>query len=178
MWRLLFMVGSISVSAIGAVTFIERNQGKLTAPAKTDIVTERATPIAEPKAQVVRLSGQERILRGPRGHYEATFKINNARIQGLIDTGATTVAINESTARKAGLRLNSKDFKYPVRTANGQTMAATATISQISIGSIRIRDVEAMVLRDDSLSHTLIGMSFLNRLKGFEYQSGNLVLKR
>ncbi len=132
----------------------------------------------KPQAQAVRLSGRERIPRNPRGHYEATFSLNNARVKGLIDTGATTIAINESTARKAGIRLSRKDFKYPVRTANGETMAATATIRQVSIGSIRVRDVEAMVLSDKSLSHTLIGMSFLNQLRGFEYDAGNLILRR
>lgn len=178
MWRLLFMVGTISVSAIGAVTFIEKSHTDTVAVESAARNTKASSAKPKPQAQSVRLSGQERIPRSTRGHYEATFKINNARVQGLIDTGATTIAINETTARKAGIRLSKKDFKYPVRTANGETMGAIATIKQVSIGSIRIRDVEAMVLNDKSLSHTLIGMSFLNRLKGFEFVSGNLVLKR
>lgn len=178
MWRLLFMVGTISVSAIGAVSFIERSQNEVAAVENAARKAKPSRSESQPQAQSVRLSGQERIPRSARGHYEATFRLNNARVKGLIDTGATTIAINESTARKAGIRLSKKDFKYPVRTANGETMGAIATIKQVSIGSIRIRDVEAMVLNDKSLSHTLIGMSFLNRLKGFEFVSGNLVLKR
>ena len=31
MWRLLFMVGTVSVSAIGAVTYIEKSQCKVDA---------------------------------------------------------------------------------------------------------------------------------------------------
>jgi aspartyl protease family protein len=178
MWRLLFMVGTVSVSAIGAVTYIEKSQGKVAAVERQSGQSQQPNVAQKPQAQSVRLSGQESIQRSNRGHYEATFKLNNARVEGLIDTGATTIAINETTARKAGIRLNRKDFKYPVRTANGETMGAITTIEQVSIGSIRIRDVEAMVLDDKSLSHTLIGMSFLNRLKGFEFVSGNLVLKR
>ena len=178
MWRLLFMVGTVSVSAIGAVTYIEKSQNDVASVGSKASNPKSSRADTKPRAQTVRLSGQERIPRSTRGHYEATFKINNARVQGLIDTGATTIAINESTARKAGIRLSRKDFKYPVRTANGETMGAITTISQISIGSIRVRDVDAMVLKDESLSQTLIGMSFLNRLKGFEFVSGNLVLKR
>lgn len=178
MWRLLFMVGTISVSAIGVVTYIEKSQNEVAAFEQKASKSKPAPAAQKPQAQAVRLSGLERIPRNARGHYEAVFKINNARVQGLIDTGATSIAINETTARKAGIRLSRKDFKYPIRTANGETMGAIATINQVSIGSIRIRDVEAMVLNDNSLSHTLIGMSFLNRLRGFEYESGNLVLRR
>lgn len=178
MWRLLFMVGSISVSAIGAVTYIEKSQNEVAAVEQQASKAKPSQAEPKPSAQVARLSGTERIPRGSRGHYEATFRLNNARIHGLIDTGATTIAINESTARKAGIRLSRKDFKYPVRTANGETMGAVVTINQVSIGSIRVRDVEAMVLKDESLGQTLIGMSFLNRLRGFEFVSGNLVLKR
>lgn len=178
MLRLLFMVVSVSTSAISTVAYIQSGKSGLP-PVQTQAeAPKQQQPVAKPKAQPVRLSGVERIPRGPRGHYEATFKINNARVHSLIDTGATSIAINESTARRAGIRLSRKDFKYPVNTANGQTMGAVATISQVSIGSIRIRDVEAMVLKDEALGHTLIGMSFLNRLRGFEYASGNLVLKR
>jgi aspartyl protease family protein len=36
--------------------------------------------------------------------------------------------------------------------------------------------VPATVARDSSLSGTLLGMSFLNRLKKFEVDSGTLVL--
>lgn len=177
MLRLLFMVVSVSASAISTVAYIQSGKSGLP-PVQTQAEAPKQQPVEKPKAQPVRLSGVERIPRGPRGHYEATFKINNARVHSLIDTGATSIALNESTARRAGIRLSRRDFKYPVNTANGQTMGAVATISQVSIGSIRVRDVEAMVLKDEALGHTLIGMSFLNRLRGFEYASGNLVLRR
>ena len=177
MLRLLFMVVSVSASAIRTVAYIQSGKSGLP-PVQTQAEAPKQQPVEKPKAQPVRLSGVERIPRGPRGHYEATFKINNARVHSLIDTGATSIALNESTARRAGIRLSRRDFKYPVNTANGQTMGAVATIRQVSIGSIRVRDVEAMVLKDEALGHTLIGMSFLNRLRGFEYASGNLVLRR
>ena len=53
---------------------------------------------------------------------------------------------------------------------------ATAIIREVRIGSIRVRDVEAMILEDDGLNIVLIGMTFLNRLRNFEFSNGTLVL--
>ena len=41
-----------------------------------------------------------------------------------------------------------------------------------------VRDVDAMVLPDTALSDNLLGLSFLSRLKRFEYASGRLVLEQ
>lgn len=128
--------------------------------------------------QPARLSGTERLRPDSRGHYVAEFRLNNVRVQAMIDTGATTVAINESLARRAGLRLSRSDFVNPVDTANGRVMAARATLDDVRVGSVRVRDVEALVLDDRSLSTVLIGMSFMNRLRGFSYENGALVLRR
>ncbi|MDZ7823931.1 MAG: TIGR02281 family clan AA aspartic protease, partial [Ahrensia sp.] len=75
-------------------------------------------------------------------------------------------------------KVAAKDFIYEVSTANGKTKAARVVIDTVTIGSIRVNDVEAMVLSDKALNTVLIGMSFLNRLRGFEYKSSRLMLKR
>ncbi len=65
-----------------------------------------------------------RIAADERGHFIAKARLNGRPVDVLVDTGATLVAINESTARRIGLKLSAADFKYKVNTANGQTMAA------------------------------------------------------
>ncbi len=117
-----------------------------------------------------------RARRSSNGHYEFTTRMNGARVEVLVDTGAGGVAINESTARRLGIRLQRSDFKYKSSTANGITHYAAATIREIRIGRIILRDVRAAVLRDKSLNVTLLGMSFLNRLKKFEFSNGTLIL--
>ncbi|MGI9401202.1 MAG: TIGR02281 family clan AA aspartic protease [Rhizobiaceae bacterium] len=111
-----------------------------------------------------------------RGHFIASARMNGRRMDVLVDTGATLVAINESTAKRIGIRLKPSDFKYDVRTANGITKAAAAMIDEIQIGRVIVRDVRASVSRDSSLSSVLLGMSFLGKLKKFEIDSGTLVL--
>ena len=41
-----------------------------------------------------------------------------------------------------------------------------------------MRDVEAMVLPDKALSENLLGLSYLSRLRRFEYAGGKLVLEQ
>lgn len=112
------------------------------------------------------------------GHFRAEFRINGQRVTGMVDTGATLVALNESTARRVGVRLAAADFSHEVRTANGTTRAALTRLSAVAIGRIQLRDVDAVVLDDRALSGTLVGLSFLKRLDGYTVEDGSLNLKQ
>ncbi len=111
-----------------------------------------------------------------RGHFITDIKVAGQSLRAMVDTGASVVAINASAARRVGLALKPADFKYRVSTANGETIAASAILPSIEIGRVRLENVEAMVLRDDALSDTLLGMSFLRRLRHYEVSNGALVL--
>jgi len=125
------------------------------------------------------LTGRKaRINMDNRGHFTTDARMNGRRITVLVDTGATSVAINKSTARKMGIHLSSSDFKYSVNTANGQTKAAAAIIKRIEIGRVRVNNVRAMVLEDKSLQGTLLGMSFLGELKSFGVKNRQLILEQ
>ncbi|HCL64922.1 MAG TPA: TIGR02281 family clan AA aspartic protease [Rhizobium sp.] len=113
-----------------------------------------------------------------QGHYRAIFKINGKPVMGMVDTGASLVAINESTARRLGYGAVSLDFRFSVTTANGKTEAALVRLKRVEIGSIRIDDVDAFVMRDKALSDTLIGMSFLKRLSGYSAEKQALTMTR
>ncbi len=111
-----------------------------------------------------------------RGHFITTAKMNGRSVEVLVDTGATSVAINKKTARKLGIMLKASDFKYIVNTANGSTKAASAIIKKIQIGNVTVKNVQAAVLDDKALSSTLLGMSFLGQLRSFEVKNKELVL--
>jgi len=104
--------------------------------------------------------------------------MNGRQVEVLVDTGATSVAINRSTAKRLGIRLKQTDFKYKVETANGSTKAAAATIDRIEIGRVTVRNVRAAVLDDKALSSTLLGMTFLGELRKFEVKNRELVLEQ
>jgi aspartyl protease family protein len=111
-----------------------------------------------------------------RGHFSATFKLNGRQVDGMIDTGATLVALNSSTARRVGLSLNAADFSHEVQTANGAIKAAVTMIDRLQIGNITVTGVQAIVLDDKALQNNLIGMSFLSRLSKYQVENSTLVL--
>ncbi|TCP89693.1 aspartyl protease family protein [Rhizobium sp. PP-CC-2G-626] len=144
----------------------------------TPEATLPAKPAAAP-ATPAAVGAREVVLpAGPGGHFSANLEVNGRSVRGLIDTGATVVALNESTARRIGLSLSTLDYSISVSTANGLAKAASVTLKRIKVGSIAVDNVQAMVLPDAALSDTLVGMSFLNRLSSFAVEDGALRLKR
>ncbi|THF57981.1 TIGR02281 family clan AA aspartic protease [Ollibium composti] len=111
-----------------------------------------------------------------RGHFVASFKVNGRPVEAMVDTGATVVALNRSTASRAGISLSPSDFDREVDTANGKVKAAVVEIASLQIGRIAVDHVPAVVLDDKALATTLIGMSFLRRLDKFQVQDGKLLL--
>jgi aspartyl protease family protein len=113
-----------------------------------------------------------------RGHFQAIGRIDGQHINFMVDTGASVVALNEKSAAKFGLRPMRADYNATVATANGTIKAARARIPMMDVGGLVVRNVEAMVLPDEALSENLLGLSFLSKLKRFEYADGRLVLEQ
>jgi aspartyl protease family protein len=125
-----------------------------------------------PMGRKVRIDADE------RGHFQADTRINGRAVEALVDTGATLVALNRTTARQVGLNLSASDFKHEVRTANGVARAAVAKIDNMQIGRLQVKDVDAMVLEDSALGGTLVGMSFLSKLSSFRIENGSLLMEQ
>lgn len=111
------------------------------------------------------------------GHFYVEAEINYRRVRLIVDTGATVVALRESDAATAGIRMRPADFLHPVQTANGTTNAAEATLDSVAVADVEVRNVRALVLPDDQLSVSLLGASFLNSLERFEVNDGTLIIE-
>lgn len=124
-------------------------------------------------------AGKAVVLEADRsGHFTGTFRINGRSESGLVDTGASTIAINASAARRFGIAVGSLSFDTRAQTANGIVEAAHISLDRVEIGGITLRNVEAMVLPDKALSGMLVGMSFLSRLSSYRVEDGALHLVR
>jgi len=187
MLRYVVFVGLVAVSVAQAPAFFERmvdareNQHQSGSQPPADNGNQKLASLNTRQQSSARISATGRKVRikaGHGGHYFTQVRMNNRTVKVLVDTGATMVAINEATARKIGIRLKSSDFNRKVNTANGTARMALATIREIRIGNIRVDNVRAGVLRDSALTTTLLGMSFLNRLRRFGVTNQTLLLEQ
>ena len=159
---------------VGLGTFMAQMADRMTAaPALAKATSGKAAPDAAP-AGIRSLS----IPRDARGHFQTEGRIDGQRIGFMVDTGASVIALNESSAARFGLRPSRGDYNATVTTANGTIKAARTRLAMVELGGLIVRDVEAMVLPDEALSENLLGLSFLSKLKRFEYAGGKLVLEQ
>jgi len=161
---------------IGLGTFMAQIADKMTpAPASATTTARKAVPV-ETVAQAGFRSLS--IPRDARGHFATEGRIDGQRIAFMVDTGASVIALNESSAARFGLRPARSEYKALVTTANGTVKAAPTRLAMVDIGGVVVRDVDAMVLPDEALSENLLGLSFLSKLKRFEYANGKMVLEQ
>ena len=130
-----------------------------------------------PGRAVSRSGGIVEIARGQRGEFAIIAEINGARISTVYDTGASAVVLTQEAAKAAGLPLDFLNYSVAVETANGRTRAAPVTLDRLKIGGITERAVPALIAQPGQLRMSLLGMSFLNRLKSSEVRGDRLVLR-
>jgi aspartyl protease family protein len=98
-----------------------------------------------------------------RGHFLVNASINGQSMRALVDTGASTVALNLSDAQRLGLNLAGAQ-RISMNTAGGVRQGLRARLASVQVGDIVLRDVEATVSVDNELPIVLLGMSFLNQV--------------
>jgi aspartyl protease family protein len=159
---------------IGLGTFMAQMASKMTPAAATTAQKSAAPAVTAAPASARTLT----IPPDARGHFATDGRIDGQRLDFMVDTGASVVALNETSAARFGLRPVPGDYTARVTTANGTIKAARTRIAMIELGGVIVRDVDAMVLPDEALSENLLGLSFLSKLKRFEYSNGKLVLEQ
>jgi aspartyl protease family protein len=161
---------------VGLGTIMAQMADRMTpAPARANTASRKAVPVETVAQSSFRSLS---IPRDARGHFQTEGRIDGQRIDFMVDTGASVVALNERSAARFGLRPSRGDYNATVTTANGTIKAARTRLAMVDIGGIVVRDVDAMVLPDEALSENLLGLSFLSKLKRFEYANGKMVLEQ
>ena len=148
----------------------------------SDIAHRVAGELAPPGYSLTVRSEQEgehavRVRRRLDGHFAVRGAINGQPMTLLVDTGASTVVLKPADAARAGIDTRSLGYTAAVQTANGTTYAAPVRLRSIAIGPIELRDVEALVAKPGSINENLLGMSFLRRLRSYEFSKDFLTLR-
>ena len=112
----------------------------------------------------------------PSGHYVIDAMVNGAPVTFLVDTGASEIVLTLDDARRIGLEPRTLAFTQRFSTANGEVRGAPVVLREIRIGQFRLLDVSASV-NEAPLPLSLLGMSFLEQLNGYEVDRGRLILR-
>jgi aspartyl protease family protein len=111
------------------------------------------------------------------GHFVIEAEVNGTRVRFLVDTGASDVVLSPADAQRLGFDLAKLDYSRRYNTANGVVLGAPVRLKRVAVGPIALQDVRASV-NAATMSHSLLGMSFLGRLSGYEVKDSTLVLRR
>ncbi|MGH6802627.1 MAG: retropepsin-like aspartic protease family protein [Methyloceanibacter sp.] len=118
-----------------------------------------------------------RIRKRLDGHFTATVKVNGKSLSMIVDTGASTIVLRPEDAKKAGIDVSRLTYRVPVLTANGRTIAARVRLDEVAIGPLDRKKVDALVAQPGALTQSLLGMSFLSRLRSYEFSGDFLTLR-
>lgn len=131
-----------------------------------ELVPARGTPGAD---------GSVSFRAGQDGYFHVEGLVNGARIRFLVDTGASQVVLSPRDARRLGMDLDRLAFTQVTETANGFGRGAPVTLREVEVGGLRVAEVAASVNQAD-MSESLLGMSFLRRIGGFQVSGDRLTL--
>ena len=162
------VVSIFALASLGAVMGATLLNGNNPADPNKQYFVQTATPEIAPKVTA--------ITADDTGHFNVAALVNGSYTDMVADTGATLVVLTEDDAMRAGIEPGWLEFNTPVRTANGETMTARITLEDVQVGGITLHDVDALIARPGDLQVSLLGMSFIGRLRSFELKGDQLVL--
>lgn len=120
--------------------------------------------------------GEVLYRRSADGHFYIDATVNGGPVRFLVDTGASDIVLSPDDAARVGYDRSELLFNRQYQTANGTGWGAPVVLRSIEAGAIRYRDVTASV-NGAPMSESLLGMSFLDRLSGFEVRGDSLILR-
>jgi aspartyl protease family protein len=178
-WRAL---GQLSIwLAIGcglALAYTYRAElGFGPAPAAEGTGARPADSPRQPTLAATTSGDREVTLYAQGGHFFVEAEVEGRKITFMIDTGASDVALTQDDARSLGITPSEREFTRAYQTANGIARGAPVTLDSIAVGPIDLRNVEGSVV-EGQMQVSLLGMSFLNRLSGYQVVGDRLILKQ
>ncbi|MBX6322608.1 MAG: TIGR02281 family clan AA aspartic protease [Rhodospirillaceae bacterium] len=111
------------------------------------------------------------------GHFHIEAEVDGRRVSFILDTGASDVVLTRQDARRLGWDPDALDYHRVYETANGPVRGATVRLDELVIGPIRLIGVTATV-NESPMDSSLLGMSVLRRLGGYEVRGDTLTLWR
>lgn len=126
----------------------------------------RRYPLGAKLRKGYRQAGNEtvRVYRDASGMFTTVGSINGMPVDFMVDTGASSVAMNAAQARRLGIDFRVVGERGAVMTASRAEPVYRVMLDTVQVGTIQLHNVEAVVLDGPQPQQSLLGMSFLGRL--------------
>lgn len=121
-------------------------------------------------------AGEMVISASEGGGFHANGTVNGTPVRFLVDTGASSIVLSPGDARRLGIDLDSLVFNRAYETANGIGYGASTVVDELTVGHIRLTRVPVSI-NGAPMRSSLLGMTFLNRMKSFNISGRKLVLR-
>ncbi len=117
------------------------------------------------------------IFRDSAGMFKTVGSINGLPVKFLVDTGASSVAMNSAQARRLGIDYHVEGDLIYVSTASDVVPAYRVKLNIVKVGSIQLRNVTGVVIESAQPAEVLLGMTYLSRVEMIN-QGNRLILRR
>lgn len=121
-------------------------------------------------------AGEMEISASEGGGFHANGTVNGTPVRFLVDTGASSIVLSPQDARRLGIDLDNLVFNRAYETANGIGYGASTTVDELTLGHIRLTNVPVSI-NQAPMRSSLLGMTFLSRMKSFNISGRKLVLR-
>ncbi len=122
-------------------------------------------------------TGEVAFRAGMDGQFHVEALVDGVNLRFLVDTGASEVVLSRADARRLGFDVDGLAYTRLYSTANGTVRGAPVRLREIVLGPIRLTDVVASV-NEVPMAGSLLGMTFLGRLDGYEVRDDTLTLSQ
>ena len=135
----------------------------------------KAAPPAALAATVTDQPRETVLEREDNGHFFTVADVNGEPIKFVVDTGATTVALTEDDARRAGVMFDPGQFEVVGSGASGAVRGQDVELKDVLLDGKRVSDIHALVL--DGLTISLLGQNYLRHLDSVSISGDKMTLK-
>ena len=116
----------------------------------------------KPKVAIATGNATEVVIpRSRDGHFYVAGQVNGQQVTFMVDTGASTVAVSDTVARRIGLPAGRP---VVIGTAGGSTRGVEVTGQSVALGGIVVNDARIVIL-PHMPGEALLGQNVLRHLE-------------
>lgn len=177
--RFLSLFVVISLSAIAIANFADMSAGgvanEVSAEPETHMMSIKADTSGPPTQDAI-YGTEVTLRRADDSHFYAEVDIDGTILHMIVDTGASTIALTRSDAEAIGINVDALAEGGTASTAGGDVAVRPTLLERVEIEGIFEQDVPAVVI-DTEMRQSLLGQSFLSRLKSVTVEGDKMVLR-